>query len=53
MEQSLEHIARHTTLRQLQVFEAIAHLGSYTKAAEALFLTQPTVSMVNLRLGVV
>ena len=36
---------RHTTLRQLEVFEAIARLGSFTRAAESLFLTQPTVSM--------
>lgn len=36
---------RHTTLRQLEVFEAIARLGSFTRAAQALFLTQPTVSM--------
>lgn len=36
---------RHTTFRQLQVFEAIARLGSFTRAAEELFLTQPTVSM--------
>lgn len=36
---------RHSTLRQLEVFEAIARLGSFTRAAEELFLTQPTVSM--------
>jgi len=36
---------RHSTLRQLEVFEAIARLGSFTRAAEDLFLTQPTVSM--------
>jgi len=36
---------RHSTFRQLEVFEAIARLGSYTRAAEELFLTQPTVSM--------
>lgn len=37
---------RHsTTLRQLELFEAIARLGSFTRAAEELFLTQPTVSM--------
>lgn len=36
---------RHRTLRQLEVFEAIARLGSFTRAAEELFLTQPTVSM--------
>jgi DNA-binding transcriptional LysR family regulator len=32
-------------MRQLQVFEAIVRLGSFTRAAEELFLTQPTVSM--------
>ncbi|MCB1727315.1 MAG: LysR family transcriptional regulator, partial [Gammaproteobacteria bacterium] len=32
-------------LRQLQLFEAIVRLGSFTRAAEELFLTQPTVSM--------
>ncbi|MDX2476390.1 MAG: LysR substrate-binding domain-containing protein [Gammaproteobacteria bacterium] len=36
---------RHSTFRQLEVFEAIARLGSYTRAAEELFLTQPTVSI--------
>ncbi|MBL0010262.1 MAG: LysR family transcriptional regulator [Nitrosomonas sp.] len=36
---------RHSTLRQLEVFEAIARLKSFTRAAEELFLTQPTVSM--------
>ncbi len=36
---------RHSTLRQLEVFETIARLGSFTRAAEELFLTQPTVSM--------
>ncbi len=36
---------RHSTLRQLEVFETIARLGSFTRAAEELYLTQPTVSM--------
>lgn len=36
---------RHSTLRQLEVFESIARLGSFTRAAEELYLTQPTVSM--------
>ena len=36
---------RHTTFRQLEVFASIARLGSFTRAAEELFLTQPTVSM--------
>lgn len=35
----------HITLRQLKVFEAVARRLSYTRAAEELFLTQPTVSM--------
>jgi len=38
-------IARRASLRQLQVFEAIARHGSFTRAAEELYLTQPTVSM--------
>jgi len=38
-------IARRASLRQLQIFEAIARLGSFTRAAEELHLTQPTVSM--------
>lgn len=35
----------HLTLRQLQVFEAVARLGSFTRAAESLHLSQPGVSM--------
>ena len=35
----------HTTFRQLEIFEAIARLGSFTRAAEELHLTQPTLSM--------
>lgn len=40
-----DYLIRHATLRQLQVFETIVRLGSFTRAAEELFLTQPTVSM--------
>ena len=36
---------RHSTIRQLEVFAAAARLGSFTRTAEELFLTQPTVSM--------
>lgn len=35
---------KQATLHQLQVFEAIARHGSFTRAAEELLLTQPTVS---------
>jgi DNA-binding transcriptional LysR family regulator len=35
----------HLTLRQLRVFDAVAHHLSYSRAAEALHLTQPAVSM--------
>lgn len=35
---------KQATLHQLKVFEAIAEYGSFTRAAEELFLTQPTVS---------
>lgn len=38
-------LARHMSLRQLQVFEAVARLMSYTRAAAELYLSQPTVSM--------
>lgn len=41
----LSQIARHASLRQLQVFESIARLGSFTKAADELALTQPTLSI--------
>lgn len=40
-----ENLIRHVTLRQLQIFEAVVRLGGYTRAAEALHLTQPTISM--------
>jgi DNA-binding transcriptional LysR family regulator len=40
-----ERLIRHATLRQLQLLEAIVRLGSFTRAAEELYLTQPTVSM--------
>lgn len=40
-----DHLVRHSTFRQLQIFESIFRLGSFTRAAEELFLTQPTVSM--------
>ncbi|MDR9500101.1 MAG: LysR substrate-binding domain-containing protein [Hydrogenovibrio sp.] len=37
-------LMRHTSLRQLQIFESVARNLSFTRAAEELHLTQPTVS---------
>ncbi|MCL5061223.1 MAG: LysR family transcriptional regulator [Candidatus Thermoplasmatota archaeon] len=42
---------QHTTFRQLEIFEAIARLGSFTRASEELFLSQPTVSMQMKKLA--
>jgi DNA-binding CsgD family transcriptional regulator len=36
---------RKSTLRQLELFEALGRLGSFSRTAEEMFLTQPTVSM--------
>jgi LysR family transcriptional regulator, low CO2-responsive transcriptional regulator len=40
-----ELILKQATLHQLKVFEVTARHGSFTRAAEELFLTQPTVSI--------
>lgn len=45
MPDKISKLARSATLRQLQVFEAIARQQSFSKAAEELHLTQPTVSV--------
>ncbi len=42
---NITNLIRHVTLRQLQIFEMVVRLGGYTRAAQALHLTQPTVSM--------
>ncbi len=41
----------YITLRQMQIFEAVVRLGGYTRAADELGLTQPTVSMQMHKLG--
>ena len=41
----LRRYFRHGLFPQLMVFEAVARLGSVTRAAEELHLAQPTVSM--------
>lgn len=40
-----KNLIRHLTLRQMQIFETVVRLGGYTRAAEELHLSQPTVSM--------
>ena len=45
------YLIRHASLRQLQVFEAIVRLGSFTRAADELFVTQSTVSMQTKKLA--
>ncbi len=35
----------YVTLRQLQIFETVVRLGGFTRTADALHLSQPTVSM--------
>ena len=42
---SLRRYFRHGMLTQLMVFEAVARLGSFTRAGEELCLAQPTVSV--------
>lgn len=42
---------QHVTFRQLEVFSTVARYGSFTRAAEVLALTQPTVSMQIRRLA--
>ena len=41
---AIRRYLRHGMLPQLAVFESAARLGSFTRAAEALHLAQPTVS---------
>ncbi|HVP08845.1 MAG TPA: LysR family transcriptional regulator [Burkholderiales bacterium] len=45
MATALRRYLRHGMLPQLMVFEAVARLGSVTRAGEELHLAQPTVSM--------
>lgn len=39
-----QYLIRHASLRQIQVFESVSRHLSFTRAAEELHLTQPTVS---------
>ncbi|HKY02266.1 MAG TPA: LysR family transcriptional regulator [Burkholderiales bacterium] len=47
----LRRYVRHGMLTQLAAFEAVVRFGSFTRAAEALHMAQPTVSLLVKRLG--
>jgi DNA-binding transcriptional LysR family regulator len=47
----IQRYFRHGTLTQLRVFEAVARLGSYTRAGEETHMAQPTVSVLMRKLG--
>ncbi len=48
---AIRRYLKHGTLPQLGVFEAVARLGSFTKAAEELYMAQPTVSVQMKKLS--
>ncbi len=45
IDRSLHALLQNISLRQLEAFEAVVRLQSFSRAADALHLTQPTVSM--------
>ncbi|MHB8354956.1 MAG: LysR family transcriptional regulator [Burkholderiales bacterium] len=51
MSRSTHSLLRHVTFRQLQIFSAVVHTRSFTRAAEELFLAQPTISLQMKKLG--
>src|SRR3954453_5152603 len=46
-----ERFFRHGTLPQMRVFEAVARLGSFTRAGEETHMAQPTVSVQMKKLA--
>jgi DNA-binding transcriptional LysR family regulator len=45
LQSNIRRYLKHGTLPQLSVFEAVARHGNFTRAAEELFMAQPTVSV--------
>ncbi|MGC9206400.1 LysR family transcriptional regulator [Acidithiobacillus sp.] len=48
---SFHSLLRHVTFRQLQIFSTVIRMKSFTKAADELFLAQPTISLQMKKLG--
>lgn len=51
LDRRLRRYIRNGTLTQLAAFEAVVQLGSFTRAAEALHMAQPTVSLLVKKLS--
>lgn len=51
LDRRLRRYIRNGTLTQLAAFEAVVQLGSFTRAADALHMAQPTVSLLVKKLG--
>lgn len=51
LERRLRRYLRNGTLTQLAAFEAVVRLGGFTRAAEALHMAQPTVSVLVRKLS--
>ena len=45
LQSKIRRYLRHGTMHQLSVFEAVARLGNFTRAAEELCISQPTASV--------
>lgn len=50
-DRSLRRYMRQGTLTQLAAFDTVVRLGSFTRAAEALHMAQPTVSLLVKKLA--
>lgn len=51
LDRRLRRYVGHGMLTQLAAFEAVVQLGGFTRAAEALHMAQPTVSVLVKKLG--
>lgn len=45
LQSKIRRYLKHGTMHQLSVFEAVARLGNFTRAAEELYIAQPTASV--------